>query len=51
MAGRVRRTVSLNAVPGAADFGDILAVAAGQGNLKSFGFIPVVLPAAVPLPP
>jgi molybdate transport system substrate-binding protein len=38
-------TVSRNAVPGAADFAMYLLSPQGQNSLKSFGFIPVTLPA------
>lgn len=41
-------TVSRNAQPGAADFAMYLLSPAAQANLKSFGFIPVALPAAAP---
>lgn len=39
-------TVSRKAAPGAADFAMFLLSPPGQGILKSFGFIPVTLPAA-----
>jgi molybdate transport system substrate-binding protein len=39
-------TVSQKAVPGAADFAMFLLSPQGQSTLKSFGFIPVTLPAA-----
>jgi molybdate transport system substrate-binding protein len=39
-------TVSQKAAPGAADFAMYLLSPQGQGSLKSFGFIPVTLPAA-----
>jgi molybdate transport system substrate-binding protein len=39
-------TVSKQAAPGAADFAMFLLSPQGQSSLKSFGFIPVTLPAA-----
>jgi molybdate transport system substrate-binding protein len=41
-------TVSRKASPGAADFAMYLLSPQGQASLKSFGFIPVALPAAPP---
>jgi hypothetical protein len=38
-------TVSRNAAPGASDFAMYLLSPQGQSSLKSFGFIPVTLPA------